>query len=136
VLITTNVVSSNASQARCTRYNICDKVCQWLATGRWFPPGIPVSSTNKTSLHDITEILLKHHKPNQNKTNYAMHIVRGVIRCIYNLKRQEPEMLEWELLDKERKQSYTANRKEKYLTTLLKQKSKLCHIPHYTKYLT
>jgi len=37
--------------------------------------------------------------------------------------RQEPAMLEWELLDKERKQSYTAIKKEKYLTTPLKQKS-------------
>jgi hypothetical protein len=27
---------------------LCDKVCQWLATGRWFYPGTPVSSTNKT----------------------------------------------------------------------------------------
>jgi len=36
----------------------CDKVCQWLATGRWFSPGTPVSSTNKTDRHDITEILL------------------------------------------------------------------------------
>jgi hypothetical protein len=35
---------------------LCDKVCQWLATGRWFSP---VSSTNKTDHHDITEILLK-----------------------------------------------------------------------------
>jgi hypothetical protein len=35
---------------------LCDKVCQWLATGRWFSP---VSSTNKTDRHDITEILLK-----------------------------------------------------------------------------
>ena len=26
---------------------------------RWFSPGIPVSSTNKTDRHDITEILLK-----------------------------------------------------------------------------
>ena len=32
---------------------LCDKVCQWLAIGRWF------SSTNKTNCHDITEILLK-----------------------------------------------------------------------------
>ena len=24
---------------------ICDKVCMWLAAGRWFFPGIPVSST-------------------------------------------------------------------------------------------
>ena len=36
-----------------------DKVCQWLATGRWFSRGTPVSSTNKTDRHDITEILLK-----------------------------------------------------------------------------
>jgi hypothetical protein len=39
-------------RARCT--TLCDKVCQWLATGRWFSP---VSSTNKTDRHDITEIL-------------------------------------------------------------------------------
>ena len=38
---------------------LCDKVCQWLATGRWFSPGTPVSSTNKTDRHDITEILMK-----------------------------------------------------------------------------
>jgi hypothetical protein len=40
-------------------WNICDKVCQWLATGQCFSPGTPVSSTNKTYHHDITEILLK-----------------------------------------------------------------------------
>jgi hypothetical protein len=28
-------------------------------TGQWFSPRTPVSSTNKTDLHDITEILLK-----------------------------------------------------------------------------
>ena len=32
------------------------KFCQWLATGRWFSP---VSSSNNTDHHDITEILLK-----------------------------------------------------------------------------
>ena len=46
-----------------------DQVCQWLATGRWFSPGTPVSSTNKTDRHGITEILLKvafkHHRPIQ-----------------------------------------------------------------------
>ena len=36
-----------------------DKIDQWLAAGRWFPPDTPVSSTNKTDRHDITEILLK-----------------------------------------------------------------------------
>ena len=28
-------------------------------TGQWFSPGNPVSSTNKTDRHDITEILLE-----------------------------------------------------------------------------
>ena len=37
---------------------LCDKVCQWLMTGRWFSPGTLVSSTSKTDRHDITEILL------------------------------------------------------------------------------
>jgi hypothetical protein len=45
-------------------------------TGWWFSPGTPVSSTNKTNHHDITEILLsvvKHHKPtNQNKASIYM----------------------------------------------------------------
>jgi hypothetical protein len=44
-------------RARCT--TLCDKVCQWFAKGQWFSPGPPVSSTNKTDHHDITEILLK-----------------------------------------------------------------------------
>ena len=55
VPITTDVVSSNLDQGEV--YNI--KVCQWLATGRWFSPDPPVSSTNKTDRHNITEILLK-----------------------------------------------------------------------------
>ena len=38
---------------------LCDNVCQWLAAGRWFSPGIPISSTNKADHHDIAEILLK-----------------------------------------------------------------------------
>ena len=46
-----------AIKARCT--TLCDKVCQWLATGRWFSPCLPVSSTNKTDRHDRTEILWK-----------------------------------------------------------------------------
>ena len=44
-------------RARCT--TLCDKVCQWLAAGRWISPGTPVSSTNKADRHDIIEILLK-----------------------------------------------------------------------------
>ena len=36
--------------ARCTHTTVCDKVCQWLATGRWLSPGTLVCSTNKTDL--------------------------------------------------------------------------------------
>jgi hypothetical protein len=35
------------------------RVCQWLATGRWFSLGPLVSSTHKTDSHDKSEILLK-----------------------------------------------------------------------------
>jgi hypothetical protein len=38
---------------------LCDKVCQWLGTGRWVWPGTPISSINKTDRHDIAEIYLK-----------------------------------------------------------------------------
>ena len=38
---------------------LCDNVCQWRATGRWFYLGTPVSSINKIDRHDITEMLLK-----------------------------------------------------------------------------
>ena len=54
MLITTDVVSSNLDQDEV--YNI---MWQWLETGRWFSLGPPISSTNKTDRHNITEILLK-----------------------------------------------------------------------------
>ena len=38
---------------------LCDKVCQWLVTGRWFSPDTLLSSTNKTYPRKITEILLR-----------------------------------------------------------------------------
>ena len=43
----------------CTRNNVMWKKIQWLPTGRWFSPGIPFSSTNKTDRYDIIAILLK-----------------------------------------------------------------------------
>ena len=54
-------------RARCTA--LCDKVCQWLATGRWFSPGPPVSSTNKNwrpryNWH-IVESGVKYHQTNK-----------------------------------------------------------------------
>ena len=47
-------------QKGCTRLTpASDKVYQLLAHGRYFSLGTPASSTNKTGLHDIAEILLK-----------------------------------------------------------------------------
>jgi hypothetical protein len=40
-------------------YSIQHYVIKWLAAGWWFSPGTPVSSTNKSDSHCITEILLK-----------------------------------------------------------------------------
>ena len=60
MFITTKVVSSNP--ARGDVYAIQHYVIKFvshLGAGHWFSPDIPVSSTNKTDLHDITEILLK-----------------------------------------------------------------------------
>ena len=39
-----------------------DKVCQWLAAGRWFSSATLVSSTNKYNWN-IVESGIKHHKP-------------------------------------------------------------------------
>jgi hypothetical protein len=45
-------VSANLDQGQ--EYNLMS-----VATGRWFSPGTPVSSTNKTDCNDIAGILLK-----------------------------------------------------------------------------
>ena len=60
--ITTNAESSNPAHGEVytiQHYVHFNKVGQLLAKGRWFSPGTPISSTNKTDSHDITEILLK-----------------------------------------------------------------------------
>ena len=59
VLITTNDWVRTSLRRDVLDTTLCDKVCQWLEAGRWFSPGTPVSSTNKTDRHDITKILLK-----------------------------------------------------------------------------
>jgi hypothetical protein len=54
---------------------LCDKVCQWLATGRCFFLGILVSSTNKNWQPrynwNIVESGVKHYNPN----SYQLHNV-------------------------------------------------------------
>ena len=66
--------------ARCNRYNIMWKVCQLLAICHWFSPGTPISSTNKTYIHDIcsdnwniVESGVKHHSPNPKPTITLTH---------------------------------------------------------------
>jgi hypothetical protein len=77
VVFTTNVVSLNPTQARCTQYNI-----QWHAAGRWFFPGTPVSSTNKTGRLDIAEILLKVVLNTINQTILMVWIILSGASCI------------------------------------------------------
>jgi hypothetical protein len=48
---------------------LCNYGCQWLATGQWYSPDTPVSSTNKTDRHDVNnwnsvESGIKHNNPN------------------------------------------------------------------------
>ena len=38
---------------------LCDGVCQWLATGWWFSPVTPVSSTNGADCGCMAGILLR-----------------------------------------------------------------------------
>ena len=52
----TNMLWVRTPLRRCVLDIVCDKICQCLAAGWWVSP---VSSTNKTDRHDITELLLK-----------------------------------------------------------------------------
>ena len=53
---------------------LCDKVCQWLATGRWFslvlrfPPQIKLTATIYPGKWNIVESGIKHHKSKPNQT--------------------------------------------------------------------
>jgi hypothetical protein len=58
---------------------VCDRVYQLLAHGRWFSPA---SSTTKTGRHDIAEILLKvalkHQKIKINQTIFQLYLLRYI----------------------------------------------------------
>ena len=68
------------------RYKICDKVCQWLVTGRWFSPVPSASSTNKTDHHDIlvTESGIEHHKPQTSSISNNNLSYLSVIKVFFN----------------------------------------------------
>jgi hypothetical protein len=53
-------------------------------TGQWFSPGTPVSSTNKTDHHDITEILLK-----DLKTKIKLKEDNNVYKNLQNLMKEQ-----------------------------------------------
>ena len=59
---------------------LCDKDCYKLVTGRWFSPGTPDFSTNKTDRHNITEILLK---VALNTINQTIFYVYCLLICIH-----------------------------------------------------
>jgi hypothetical protein len=75
VPITTYVVSSNLDQGEVK--TLCDQVCQWLTTCRWFSPGPLVSSTSTTDRHDITEILLKVALNTRSRFELTTYVVIG-----------------------------------------------------------
>ena len=64
-----------------------DKVYQLPAHGRWFSPGTPTSSTNKTDRHDIAEILLKVALNTKNQIkSYCPLSISNQARCTrYNI---------------------------------------------------
>jgi hypothetical protein len=64
-------------RTRCT--TLCDKVCQWLVTGRAV---FSVSTTNKTDRRDITEILLKMAWNTIKQTNKQTHINHNSVNIL------------------------------------------------------
>jgi hypothetical protein len=57
-------------------------------TGRWFSPGSPVSSINKTDWHDITEIVL----------NVALNTIKQTNKIIIFMKKV-PLQNNWDLFE-------------------------------------
>ena len=70
---------------------LCDKVCQWLATGQWFSPGTPFFSTNEYNWlpqynWNIVESGVKHPNPYyRSKLNF--HETYIIISHFYSFKR-------------------------------------------------
>ena len=66
VPITTKVVSSNPVHLRgVLDTTLCDKVCLWLSTGRWFSPGTPHQQNWQPRYNwNIVESGVKHHNSN------------------------------------------------------------------------
>ena len=74
VPITTKNVSSNSVHGKVYSMHHYKNVFNCQTAGRWFSPGTPVSSTNRTAHHDIAEILLK----------VALNTVNITLNCTLN----------------------------------------------------
>jgi hypothetical protein len=89
---------------------LCDKVCQWLATGRLFSLDIPVSITNKTDHHGMAETLLKvalntinQTKPNKNEHYWICFITFSTRRThLYQLSHHHDMYVIQELRNKKK----------------------------------
>jgi hypothetical protein len=57
---------------RYTRKTLCDKVCQWLATGLWFSLGTPISATKVVS-EIFFESGVKHLTSNREVVSFSVH---------------------------------------------------------------
>jgi hypothetical protein len=57
------VVSFESRSGRVVPYTtLCDNVCQWLATGRWFSQGTPIENWPPRYNWNIVESGVKHHE--------------------------------------------------------------------------
>ena len=79
---------------RCTRLAAgSHKAYQLLVRGQWFCPGTLASSTTKTGLHDIAEILLKVALNSKNQNQSYLHylcllgnsVVQHILCCVFAL---------------------------------------------------
>ena len=62
---------------RGVQHYVIYNVFQWLAPGRWFSPGPPVSSIYNIDRHDITEILLNVALNTIKQTNKLANMVQS-----------------------------------------------------------
>jgi hypothetical protein len=67
-------------RAKCT--TLCDKVCQWLATGRWFSPGTPPINRPPRYNWNIVESGVKHHQASNKQIYNHNNNASYVILCI------------------------------------------------------
>ena len=71
----------------------CDKFGQWLVASRWFSPGTPFSTVNKTDRHDIAvkllmKVPLKSLTITKNVPNYSLSTIYGyrlLLSCVSSL---------------------------------------------------